>query len=139
MDRDLLPAHPSGHSNCLRALHQRQLGHAPGQHQHQDRTPIHSRQAHGSSTPAKTHKVPPQPARNPGQEARRSSGNPSTRLEDCEPGGYDVSTGSPSFEYFAISDLLLLLILFAFQITIPLWQLYGKVKFDISFEVYIWF
>jgi hypothetical protein len=57
----------------------------------------------------------------------------------CEPGGYDVSTGSPSFKYFAISDLLLLLILFAFQITISLWQLYGKTKFNISFEIYIWF
>jgi hypothetical protein len=61
------------------------------------------------------------------------------RIIPCELGGYDISTGSPSFKYFAISDLLLPLILFIFQITISLWQLYGKTKFDISLEIYIWF
>jgi hypothetical protein len=59
--------------------------------------------------------------------------------ESCEPGGYGVSTGSPYFKCFAISDLLLSLILFTFRILISLWQLYGKTKFDISFEIYIWF
>jgi hypothetical protein len=40
-------------------------------------------------------------------------------LGECEPGGYDISTGSPYFKYSAISDLLLLLILFIFQLLSP--------------------
>jgi hypothetical protein len=54
-------------------------------------------------------------------------------------GAVPAHTGSPYFKYFAIPDLLLSLILFTFQILISLWQLYGKTKFDISFEIYIWF
>jgi hypothetical protein len=52
----------------------------------------------------------------------------------CEPGGYDVSTGSPYFKYFANSDLLLLLISFIFQLLFPCGNYTGEQNLIFSLE-----
>jgi hypothetical protein len=56
------------------------------------------------------------------------------RSKGCEPGGYDVSTGSPYFKYFAISNLLLSLILFLFKLLFPSGNYIGKESWIFSLK-----
>jgi hypothetical protein len=55
---------------------------------------------------------------------------------DCELGGYNISTSSPYLITLKFELLLLLLLLLLSKFN-SLWQLYGRIKFYISTEIYI--